>query len=219
MKKAVVILFSVGVCLLSATNAMGLDPNELNHITFTNDTGYEIEHLFFSPGDSDYWGADILGSERTIGDGEEVSYYIHYPDKKDKFDFLAVDSDGDSYEIRGMVVSDGKEATVDFTANDLADKNYKLNYAQVSFDNSTGEELYYCFFSPGDSKYYGIDMLDDQTTLLDGDSLTLLVPVSSKKESYDFIGVTESGDEYSFSISINNAKDSYEYSIDASDKN
>ena len=55
--------------------AFGIETSDLNRITFKNDTGYDILYLFFSPGDSDLWGADILGTTRTLDDGEVLIRY------------------------------------------------------------------------------------------------------------------------------------------------
>ena len=87
------------LALLAAGLAFGIETSDLNRITFENETGYDIYYLFFSPGDSDYWGADILGTTRTLDDGEAVGFYIYYPDAANDFDFLAIDEDGDAYVI------------------------------------------------------------------------------------------------------------------------
>ncbi len=217
MKRGVVSVVTVVLSVFAVSSAVAFNTDELNRITFANNTGFEIQYLFFSPGDSEYWGADVLGSSRTFADGDQLAFYIHYPDPKDKFDFLAIDTDGDSYVIRNVTVSDKSESQIAFTLDDLADSNYNFNFAQVKLDNQTGEDIYYCFLSPADSKMYGVDMLDDQTVLSSGGTLSLLVPVGSNKSNYDVIGVGKSGGEYSFSIGIDNSKDTFRYALELSD--
>lgn len=210
-------LVLVAVLLVAATTAFAVNPDNLNRVTFINSTGYDIWYLFFSPGDSEYWGADILGTTRTLDDGEKVGFYIHYPDTTNAFDFMAIDEDGDAYFIWDYEITDGEPAVVEITLANF-DGGYEMpDLAEVTLTNVTGYDMWYIFFSPGDSMMWGVDMLDDETILSDGESLSLYVPVSSDTTQYDFQGVDEDEDEYSFWVELNNKSAEYEFMIELSD--
>lgn len=57
---------------LFALPALAVDPANLSRITFENRTGGDIRYLCLSPGDSDYWGTDIL-----VYDDEIMRYDVH----------------------------------------------------------------------------------------------------------------------------------------------
>ena len=71
MKTRVMILVLFVACLFSA---YAFDEDYLNLITFDNMTGQTIEFIFLSPGDSEYWGAEILGSERVLEDDDSLGF-------------------------------------------------------------------------------------------------------------------------------------------------
>lgn len=67
MKTRVMILVLFAACLFSV---YAFDEDYLNRVTFENLTSRTIEFIFLSPGDSEYWGAEILGSERVLEEDE-----------------------------------------------------------------------------------------------------------------------------------------------------
>lgn len=217
MKRSLRILVLAAVMLAATTASFAIDPDNLNRVTFVNNTGYDIWYLFFSPGDSDYWGADILGTTRTLDDGEEVSFFIHYPERSNAFDFMAIDEDGDAYFIWDYEITDGTSATIEVTLADY-DGDYDMpDLTEVNLTNTTGYDMWYIFFSPGDSSMWGVDMLDDETILYDGETLSLYVPVSSSTTRYDFHSVDEDRDGYEFWVELSNRQESYTFNIELSD--
>lgn len=215
--RLITMLFAALLITTVATAAEAIDPANLNRVTFVNNTGYDIAYLFFSPGDSDYWGADILGTTRTLDDGEKVGFYVHYPDTTNAFDFLAIDEDGDAYIIWEYEITDGESAVIEVTLADL-EGGYDLPArATVSFVNETGYDIWYVFFSPGDSKMWGIDMLDDETILEPEETLSLYVPVTDVATRYDFHGVDADEDAYEFWVELSDARSEYTYAIEFSD--
>ena len=208
---------AIVLALFIAGFAFGIETSDLNRVTFKNDTGYDILYLFFSPGDSDLWGADILGTTRTLDDGEIISFYIYYPDAANEFDFLAIDVDGDAYLIWDYTISDKREEQIVITLADLANDGWDLDLAEVNLTNDTGYEIWYLFFSPGDSRMWGVDMLDDETILYDGDVLSLYVPVTDELARFDFLGKDEDDDEYEFYEELSNDDYEYDFVIEFSD--
>lgn len=217
MKRSVSRAIAFVVLILVATSAFGIDPANLNRITFINSTGYDFVYLFFSPGDSEYWGADVLGTTRTLDDGEQVSFFIHYPESSNEFDFLAIDEDGDAYIIWNYEISDAESALIEVTLEDF-EGGYDLpDLARVDLTNSTDYDMWYVMFSPGDSIMWGIDMLDDETILEAGATLSILVPVSATPVAYDVHAVDEDVDSYEFRIELSNERLEYSYAIEPVD--
>ena len=89
--------------------------------------------------------------------------------------------------------------------------------AEVQLTNDSGYDMWYIFFSPGDSSMWGVDMLDDETILFDGETLNLYVPVSRSVTRYDFQGVDEDEDVYEFWVELSNREDDYSFLIELSD--
>ena len=70
----------IAVILVLMVSALGIadtfDSENLNLVTFTNRTAAVIEFIFLSPGDSEYWGPEILGSERTLDVGSSLGFFF-----------------------------------------------------------------------------------------------------------------------------------------------
>jgi hypothetical protein len=210
---AMIILLIVAVTCTAAA----INPENLNRVTFVNNSGFDMYYLFFSPGDSEYWGADILGTTRTLNNGKKLSFYLHYPDRTNNFDFLAIDEDGDAYLVWDYAITDGDEAVIEITL-DQYDGGFQMpELTTLDLTNETGYDMWYVFLSPGDSMMWGVDMLDDETILATGDSLSLFVPVSDDAARYDFLGVDEDEDTYQFYIELSNARSNYSVPIEISD--
>ncbi len=213
-----IMIVSLVLAVLSAAAAFAFDPAELNKVTIENTTGTKIEMIFLSPGDSDYWGPDIIGADYVMKDNSSLGYYLHYPEKSFKFDIMAIDDQGNKFEQRDLVVTDGKEMTISLTRKNLNAAAPDLTLATVHFQNNTGHELQYLFVSPNDSKAWGVDLLDEDTTLADQDTHSIVLPVGKDKVKYNLMAVDENNDEYSFNITIDpRTKKEFNWSIDASD--
>ncbi|MGA2973866.1 MAG: hypothetical protein ABSF77_00980 [Spirochaetia bacterium] len=203
---------------VSAATVFAFDPDELNKITFQNTTGTKIEMIFLSPGDSDYWGPDIIGADYVLKDSSSIGYYVHYPEKSFKFDIMATDDQGNKFELRDLVLTDGKEGTVKLTRKSLNSAAPDFTLATIHLENDTGHELQYLFLSPNDSKAWGVDLLDEDTTLADGDTHSIVLPVGKQKVKYNLMAVDENNDEYQFDMSIDpNKGKEFTWSIDATD--
>ena len=191
----------IAVCLLFAGIQLGaINPDNLNSISFRNRTGADIEYLYLSPGDSEYWGTDILGAENILLDGEIIEFFIHYPDRCNEFDIMAVDEFQDAYIIFDYEICDGTEENVRFTSNDEVETASDLDLMQIDLSNDTGFEILYLFVSPADSEMWGVDQMDAETTLADGGTISLLLPAVELR--YDIHAVDEDGDSYTFFVDL-----------------
>jgi hypothetical protein len=216
MRKALVA--ALAFTAVSAATAFAFNPDKLNKITFDNATGTKIEMIFLSPGDSKFWGPDIIGADYFLKDSGSIGYYVHYPETSFRFDIMATDDKGNKFEIRDFQIADGKEAKVKLTPESLNATMTDFTLATVHIDNNTGHEIQYLFFSPSDTNAWGVDLLDEETTVADGDSHSFVLPVGRDKLKYELMGVDENGDEYQFNMTIDpKARKEFTWAIEPGD--
>ena len=206
------IIAAVVLVLIATASAFAFDPDELNKITFQNTTGTKIEMIFLSPGDSEFWGPDLIGADYVLKDGGSIGYYVHYPEASFKFDVLATDDQGNKFELRDLNLTDGKESIVKLTSKNLNDTSPDFTLFTLEVTNNTGYEIDYLFISPNDSDAWGADLLDEETTLADGDSHSIVIPVGKDKVKYNLMAADEYADEYSFDLTLD-PKKGYELSV------
>ena len=202
---------------LAAMPSLAVDPAHLNLITFENRTGDDIRYIFLSPSDSQHWGTDILGSTRVLHDDDDLGFFIHYPDRCNEFDIYAISSTDQAYLVYGYEICDGEEANVRLTRRDLNDDAPEFDFTTVQLANDTDYDIWYLFFSPGDSDMWGVDQLDKDTILNPGESVSLLIPAESKEVRYDVRAVDEDEDTYSFYVEITPGEDEQLFSVVNSD--
>jgi opacity protein-like surface antigen len=211
-------LAAVVFAAVSVAAVFAFSPDELNKITFQNTTGGKIEMIFLSPGDSQFWGPDIIGADYFLKNGATLGYYVHYPDKSFKFDIMATDENGNKFEVRDFEMTDGKEASVNLTPRSLNSTAPDFTLATVHIENNTGHELQYLFVSPSDSDAWGVDLLDEETTVADGDEHSFVLAVGKERVKYNLMAVDENDDVYKFNLTIDpKAKKEFTWSIDPTD--
>jgi hypothetical protein len=212
------LLAALAFTAVSAATAFAFNPDKLNKITFDNTTGTKIEMIFLSPGDSKSWGPDIIGADYFLKGSGSIGYYVHYPDTSCRFDIMATDDKGNKFEIHDFRMTDGKEASVTLTPKSLNRTAPDFTLATVHIDNNTGHEIQYLFVSPSDSDAWGIDLLDEETTVAEGDSHSFVLAVGKDKVKYNLMGVDENDDEYEFNMTIDlKAKKEFTWAIEPGD--
>jgi hypothetical protein len=184
------------------------DPSELNKITFKNSTSKKIMEIFLSPSDSDEWGPDIIGADYHLGVGDQISYYVHYPESSCDFDILAIDEAENAFEVYNFTITDGKAATVNFTSKNLRTQKDEFDYITLTINNETDYEIDYLFISPSDSDAWGVDYMDASDTLSSGDSYAVVIPHTGSKVKYNFMAVDEDNDVYKFDLTVDPKKGS-----------
>ena len=217
MRKFVsIVVLSAFLLLAGSGIAFGFDDDWLNLVTFENLTEQTIEFIFLSPGDSEFWGPEILGSERVLEAGESLGFYILYPDECNTFDIMAIGEDGGTITIWDYQICDGDIELIEFVNKDLTDEPPEFDYITVHIENDT-IPVWYIFLSPTDSRYYGVDYLDETTILDTGEYASFLFPIGEGTAEYDLIAVDEEGDEYQFSFEIDSTSDDDVYAIEVTD--
>jgi hypothetical protein len=191
---------------ITLTTALWAQSEFFNTVEFRNKTKGEIYYLFCSPGDSEFWGPDVLGSNNTLDAGGRAEFYISYPETSNTFDFMAIDEFGNTYQLFEKEITDGTAAKF-VISEDLIIDSVDLdiledNLIALEIMNLTGFEIYYLFVSPSDSAMYGIDFMDSETTLPDEESISLLFFKDDTSIDYDIQGIDEDEDTYSFSLTL-----------------
>lgn len=204
------------IVFAASAAAFGFNEDHLNLVTFRNLTDQDIEFIFLSPGDSEYWGPEILGSERILETDQDLGFFILYPDACNTFDIMAVGADGGTIVIYDYEICDGIQEMIEFVNKDLTDDPPEMEFVTIYIENDT-IPVYYIFISPSDSRYWGVDYLDEYTILDTDDRVSFLFPAAADAASYDLMGVDEDGDEYRFSFSIDTDSEGYLFPIEISD--
>jgi hypothetical protein len=205
------------VAVVCVAAAFAFDPGELNKITFTNSTGKSIETIFLSPSDSGEWGPDIIGADYELLNGKSIGYYVHYPESTFQFDILAVDEDGNSFELYDYKFTDGKTASISFTKKNLNASAEDFTYVTVYVENATDYEIDYLFISPADSDAWGVDLLDEDNVMAPGDVASFIIPVGDSSVDFNLMGVDEDYAEYTFDITVNPDEEEIEVAIEPGD--
>ncbi len=65
---------AIALLALTVKANAGINPENLNQITFENRTGQTIQYVFVSPSDSQHWSTDILGSSRVMHNGDSLGF-------------------------------------------------------------------------------------------------------------------------------------------------
>lgn len=189
--------------LVGGASALYAIADEVQKITISNQIGKEVKLLFVSPGDSSFWGPDILGNQRTLGMGQSLDFYLHYPEACGKFDLLALDAEGKAYAAFDHEVCDSEPSALTLEAasrNEAEDR--PLAFSQVTFHNQTGVTIAFLFISPADSEMWGADFLDANSRMAPDASRTFLAPPYQEAARYNVLAVSESGDFYGFNIEL-----------------
>jgi hypothetical protein len=213
MRKLALVCIALGALVMAA---WAFDEDELNLVSFKNSTKATIEYIFLSPGDSDYWGPEILGSERVLEPGESLGFYIHYPDDCNTFDIMAVSEDGQTFMVYDYEVCDGTSEVIEIVKKDLTDDPPSMTLVTIHIRNDT-LALYYVFVSPEDSAYWGVDYLDEDSILDMDESVSFLFPAEDDPASYVLMAVDEEGDEYRFKFDVDAGSDDTTFAIEISD--
>lgn len=215
MKLSNILLVMLGGMI--SLSVFALDEDELNLVSFKNGTGSEITYLYLSPEDSSYWGADLLGADRVLDNGDSLGFFIHYPDRCNEFDVMAEDDQENTFVLFGYEICDGTEEVFEFVRKDLNDEVVVTSLIEIGIRNDTPFDMMYVFISPADSRMWGADLLDENTILESGEELYFLFPDMDETVDYDFAALDEDGDIYEFSLSIGSSHDGDVVPIEMSD--
>lgn len=77
-------------------------------LSIENETNFDFVELYFTAGDDEDWGEDILGEDSPLAVGESITFYdavTYVPESGFYCDLRAVDVDGNSVDFEGLDIS------------------------------------------------------------------------------------------------------------------
>ena len=109
-------------------------------IEIRNETGYEINSVFFSPSAFDDWADDFLGDD-VLSDGESIEVTLDREIDVDEiiYDLQAVDEDNDYYTIYEMDIEESPVVTITMDAYDGGDYGDYDDYDYGSYEEGYNE--------------------------------------------------------------------------------
>ncbi len=185
----------------SATPVAGLAPEQLEPVTFANHTGRQIVHLFASPRGARYWGADTLAGRQALATGAEVDFYLHLQGAS-SYDILAVDHLGDAYLLWNHHIATGTSVRVEIGTAHLESGYDHPPHATVRVVNRSGRDVWYLFLAARGSSLAGADLLGADAILEDGETLSIVVPVTGETVGYELIGLDAAEGRHSLTVEI-----------------
>jgi hypothetical protein len=103
--------------LFLLAGAFSVSAQSLPSIRITNNTGYDVYHIYISPSDTEGWGDDFLEDDILL-DGHSVNIRLDYPlSSVDTYDLFLENEDGDSYFKYEVTLT--TNARIVFTEADL----------------------------------------------------------------------------------------------------
>jgi len=201
----------VAAMLLAASGDVSAEDN--NSVTIRNGTGRSLDYLFVSPGDSRYWGANVLGAQGSLGIGGEKRLEVGYPSPCAELDVAGGTRDGSSWAVVGRRICDGRAALVVLTAGDAADEPPFEPFVAVEFENGTGRAIRELYFTPGDSGIWGVDHLAGGSGLAPGASVTLWLPTPDGAVDFGVRAADDAGASYSFAVAVDDEQERLVFEI------
>jgi hypothetical protein len=211
-------------CLINAENDRAENANDTGRvttITITNRTGYAVLSVFISPVGDSTWGNELLG-DNNLGNGQSFTFTSLPPSNGNMYDIRLVDTDEDSYVIRGVRLREGQ--TINFRFNDIvrggrgrhdrqnlngrdacglhrndnrgsADPNDTTTVTTLTIKNSTGYGVTRAYIVPAASSSWGNDRLGSNT-LGDNGTFTFTSLPRSENNTYNVRLVDSDEDSY-----------------------
>ena len=135
MKKLLLVVLLFSTAVLFAQNP--------GSVTIKNETGYQIDYIYFSPSSFDDWGDDFLGEE-GLNDGDEIDIVLDREIDDDQFiyDIQAVDEDNDYYTIYEIDISENPDVNITMDAYDGGEYDDYEDYDYSGYEDGYNDGYY-----------------------------------------------------------------------------
>ncbi len=162
-------------------------------ITVVNTLDDTVYYLYLSHADERDWGNDRLGDD-VFDAGSSFEFEMTYDESNPVYDLMAEDEMEKTYRIESINLNETDTITI--KAEDfLPFGGRNPVYRDITFTNSTGEDIYYLYVSSRDSMYWGEDLLGDE--ILEAEtSIVISIPVDEEYPDYDILAEGDSGATY-----------------------
>ncbi|MFW6329809.1 MAG: hypothetical protein ACOC28_06895 [Alkalispirochaetaceae bacterium] len=217
MKASALAAITAGFSLLASIPTLHAQEQIVHPVLITNESGFEILDLFLSPADRPSRSANLIAPNETLRDGEARRYGVHLPGECDDYDLLAVDADGDAYEISGIAICRGEESSIAITLDHIVGPAAERRLRPVRLINRLPFDLHYVFLTPSSAATWGVDYLTPSRVLERGRSLSLLVPESASQEAMELLLVDEKASRYAIALEIEEGERPTEVFVELTD--
>ncbi len=118
----------------------GLYAQTSGYVTIINETGYNINFLYFSPSDFDDWGDDFLNGD-SLMDGDEFQIHLNREIDANQFiyDLQAIDEDNDYYTIYETDISENNIVSLTMDAYDGGEYDDYSDYDYSGYEEGYNE--------------------------------------------------------------------------------
>lgn len=155
-------------------------PQELNRITFVNETGQSLQRLYWAPSyqsDTHFqWGNNLIPYGKTMVQGEITRFFVHYPESCTFLDFWAVDSWGYQYITSRVQVCNQEEQVVFLEPIHRIHRSKEFEEIFIDFIHDGQIEIWFLFLSPQSFGMWGADVLGDTLLLGPGQQRRFAFP-------------------------------------------
>jgi hypothetical protein len=155
-------------------------PQELNRITFVNETGHSLYRLFWAPSyqsDTHFqWGNNLIPYGKTLNQGEISRFFVHYPESCTFLDFWAIDHRGNQYISSRIQVCNQEEQVVFLEPTHRIQRTIDFEEVLVDFIHDGQVEVWFLFLSPQSFGMWGADVLGDTLLLGPGQQRRFAFP-------------------------------------------
>lgn len=186
---------------------------ELNQFTIENDTGAELVNVFVSANDSVNYGGNLLSITGSLANKKVVEFSVHYPNRCNLFNFLAVADNAEYFSIFHYEICDGNKQHLRLGRNYFAGKKKIDSLTDIVIENGTSRSIRHLFLMPGESGVWGIDYLHGNGDVQPGQSARLRLMTPAEKLTYAVRAVSEDGETYSFAIDLDDSMREFIYEI------
>lgn len=192
----------------AAGPAAGFEPESLSILAVENNTGYDIDGVYLSPEESDYYGADLLPDGRYLPDGGEESFFLLPGENGSRgFDLSATDTEGFQYRIEGLEIPPSGPVRAVLSLEHHVYGIPRFETAEFMLENHT-VPVFLLFLRPPDTDSWGASVIGSREMFLSGQSVRISIPYMGAAVPYSVFAVDEDFDEYLLEVMTGYSDDS-----------
>lgn len=208
-------LFFLFLCFGPFLGSLHAVEEQLNPLTVGNQTGFPLVQLYIRGETSSFWGFDLLSIVGEMAPGEEYRFYFHLDEQSAFFSAIAMDRDGDFYEIPRLELHRGAANTlvIDFDAFRGTLPNFTTT--EVSIRNDSQRLVEYLFATTPESPHWGFDILGARGRFAPETEILFHVPVRRGISVYDLLGLDSRGEQLLRSVFIDDTRQQWFFSLGA----
>lgn len=100
--KSIIKILMFAVAIVTVNKAVAQD---VHHVKITNNSKWDIDHIYITPINSTTWGSDLLGGDEVMIPGESIDIIADC----DVYDVKIIDQDGITCVLEDVIICDESE--------------------------------------------------------------------------------------------------------------